>query len=307
MLFNTHTHTLKQFMNKTTEFYSPIFLLINLTDQATADKVLDEASRGAVVEHAASFLRPKGGEITAAMAQRFRKQVNTSSFLLNQTRSNPHILLRRTSSYSFKSLIFIYDYYFIRFHVQVQSLGLDMQKDTGFNEKLVTYLYALEVRACMRAFLQRLRNDLAAKIVWLHFVLLRCFCLFLSQCFIRLSEDVFVISMCWTVVTALSIHSCCVNKCYDVWCYAISCHLVLLLMTCRLLLPFLHLLISTSVHLLIRHLQLQQLVESGDESSLGDVQEAYDIPQEKAELIVEVSIGRERKREGTLLTLMRWW
>ena len=76
-------------------------------------------------------------------------------------------------------------------------------------------------------------------------------------------------------------------------------------MTCRLLLPFLHLLISTSVHLLIRHLQVQQLVESGDESSLGDVQEAYDIPQEKAELIVEVSIGRERKREGTLLTLMR--
>jgi hypothetical protein len=37
-------------------------------------------------------------------------------------------------------------------------------------------------------------------------------------------------------------------------------------------------------------LQVQQLVESGDESSLGDVQEAYDIPQEKAELIVEVSV-----------------
>ena len=37
----------------------------------------------------------------------------------------------------------------ILFHEQVQSLGLDMQKDTGFNEKLVTYLYALEVRACV--------------------------------------------------------------------------------------------------------------------------------------------------------------
>ena len=46
-----------------------------LVDQVTADKVLDEASRGAVVEHAASFLRPKGGAITADMAQRFRRQV----------------------------------------------------------------------------------------------------------------------------------------------------------------------------------------------------------------------------------------
>lgn len=71
-------------------------------DQVTADKVLDEASRGAVVEHAASFLRPKDGVITAGMARRFRNQV--------------------------------------------QSLGLDMQKDTGFNPKLVTYLYALEVQ-----------------------------------------------------------------------------------------------------------------------------------------------------------------
>ena len=42
-------------------------------------------------------------------------------------------------------------------------------------------------------------------------------------------------------------------------------------------------------HLFIDYFQVQQLVESGDESSLGDVQEAYDIPQEKAELIVEVS------------------
>ena len=47
-------------------------------DQATADKVLDEASRGAVVEHAASFLRPKGDSITAEMAQRFRGQVSTA-------------------------------------------------------------------------------------------------------------------------------------------------------------------------------------------------------------------------------------
>jgi hypothetical protein len=57
----------------------PSFYLHPFIDQATADKVLDEASRGAVVEHAASFLRPKGGAITAAMAQRFRKQVRTSS------------------------------------------------------------------------------------------------------------------------------------------------------------------------------------------------------------------------------------
>jgi len=71
-------------------------------DQVTADKVLDEASRGAVIEHAASFLRPKDGVISAGMARRFRNQV--------------------------------------------QSLGLDMQKDTGFNPKLVTYLYALEVQ-----------------------------------------------------------------------------------------------------------------------------------------------------------------
>jgi hypothetical protein len=28
----------------------------------------------------------------------------------------------------------------------VQSLGLDLQKDAGFNEKLVTYLYAMEVQ-----------------------------------------------------------------------------------------------------------------------------------------------------------------
>jgi len=34
-----------------------------------------------------------------------------------------------------------------RLRTQVQSLGLDMQKDTGFNERLVTYLYALEVQA----------------------------------------------------------------------------------------------------------------------------------------------------------------
>ena len=35
-------------------------------------------------------------------------------------------------------------------------------------------------------------------------------------------------------------------------------------------------------------LEVQQLVESGDEGSLGDVQEAYDIPQERAEQVVEV-------------------
>jgi hypothetical protein len=33
-----------------------------------------------------------------------------------------------------------------RLRSQVQSLGLDMQKDTGFNERLVAYLYSLEVQ-----------------------------------------------------------------------------------------------------------------------------------------------------------------
>jgi hypothetical protein len=120
-----------------------------------------------------------------------------------------------------------------------------MQKDTGFNEKLVTYLYALEVRACVLTG---------------------------SELAVRFS------------VTS-----------YDV----ISCHLIRSVATSEnqslllsLLLPItkmcpLPLLFSSLLSLLC--LQVQQLVESGDESSLGDVQEAYDIPQEKAELIVEVS------------------
>jgi CRISPR/Cas system CMR subunit Cmr6 (Cas7 group RAMP superfamily) len=45
-------------------------------DGAIADKVLDEASRAAVIEHAASFMRPKDGDVTAEMARRFRNQVN---------------------------------------------------------------------------------------------------------------------------------------------------------------------------------------------------------------------------------------
>jgi hypothetical protein len=34
------------------------------------------------------------------------------------------------------------------------------------------------------------------------------------------------------------------------------------------------------------------LVESGEEGSLGDVQEAYDIPMARAEEIVEVSVEK---------------
>ena len=45
--------------------------------------MLDDASRGAVVEHAASFLRPKGGAITAGMAQRFRRQVVAAAIFLS--------------------------------------------------------------------------------------------------------------------------------------------------------------------------------------------------------------------------------
>jgi hypothetical protein len=44
-------------------------------EPAVADRVLDEASRGALIEHAAGFIRPKDGTITAEMAQRFRNQV----------------------------------------------------------------------------------------------------------------------------------------------------------------------------------------------------------------------------------------
>lgn len=34
------------------------------------------------------------------------------------------------------------------------------------------------------------------------------------------------------------------------------------------------------------------MVETGEEGSLGDVQEAYDIPMARAEEIVEVSVDR---------------
>lgn len=76
-------------------------------DQVLADKVYDESSRGAVLEHAASFMRPKDGKVTPEMVTRFR--------------------------------------------MQVQSLGLDFRKDTGFNDKLVTYLYALEVQSLVES------------------------------------------------------------------------------------------------------------------------------------------------------------
>jgi len=69
-----------------------------------ADKVYDEATRGAIVEHAAKLFRDSenGLSFTPEIAKTFREQV--------------------------------------------QSLGLDIQKDTGFNERLITYLYALEVQ-----------------------------------------------------------------------------------------------------------------------------------------------------------------
>lgn len=70
--------------------------------QEVADKILDEASRHAIVEHATVLFRPKDNIIDASTAIRFRSQV--------------------------------------------QSLGFNMQKETGFNERLVTYLYALEVQ-----------------------------------------------------------------------------------------------------------------------------------------------------------------
>lgn len=71
-------------------------------DAEKGETILSEATKGAVLEHAAGLLRGKDAVITAEVARRFRSQV--------------------------------------------QSLGLDMRKDTGFNDKLVAYLYALEVQ-----------------------------------------------------------------------------------------------------------------------------------------------------------------
>ena len=72
-------------------------------DQEAADKILSEASKGAILEHAAAFIRPADAQINANEARRLRQQI--------------------------------------------QSLGLDIQKDAGFNERLVTYMYALEVQS----------------------------------------------------------------------------------------------------------------------------------------------------------------
>jgi len=73
-------------------------------DKEVADKVYDEATRGAVVEHTAKLIRraEDGESFSAEMAVRLRQQV--------------------------------------------QSLGLEMQKDTGFSTTILTYLYALEVQ-----------------------------------------------------------------------------------------------------------------------------------------------------------------
>ena len=82
-----------------------------LVEQAVADKVFSEASKGAIIEHAAGLMRVKDGPIvTSQMAQRLRGQV--------------------------------------------QSLGYDMQKDAGFNDKLITYLYALEVQSLVEGGLE---------------------------------------------------------------------------------------------------------------------------------------------------------
>ena len=73
-----------------------------------ADRILIDASKGAVLEHIATTMRPKEGPLfTAVNAKRLR--------------------------------------------TQVQSLGLDMKKDTGFNDKVISYLYTLEVQACIEA------------------------------------------------------------------------------------------------------------------------------------------------------------
>jgi len=76
---------------------------LQLTKES-AEKIYNEACKSAMVEHAASFLKPKAGttSVTAEMAQRFREQV--------------------------------------------QSVGLNLKTDVGFSEKLVTYLFALEVQ-----------------------------------------------------------------------------------------------------------------------------------------------------------------
>ena len=80
------------------------FLKQNLgVEGEAADRILNEASKGAVLEHTANFMRTKeDGFITAADAKRLRSQI--------------------------------------------ASLGLDIQKDAGFNPKLVSYMYTLEVQ-----------------------------------------------------------------------------------------------------------------------------------------------------------------
>lgn len=86
-------------------------------DKEIADKVYIEATKGAIIEHAAKLFRDSenGESFTPQIAKTFREQV--------------------------------------------QSLGLDMQKDTGFNEKLITYLYALEVQYLIENELVNELND----------------------------------------------------------------------------------------------------------------------------------------------------
>lgn len=154
-----------------------------------------------------------------------------------------------------------------------------MQKDTGFNEKLVTYLYALEVRACVPT---------GSELAWLNgraYALCPSFSRWLPFFYIEcvIASD---FCMSWTPVK------------YDsVWRHVMLSHVVLYdpwrlvkSSPCSFVSSFQLRCNRTSTLLFLRSLQVQQLVESGDESSLGDVQEAYDIPQEKAELIVEVSM-----------------
>lgn len=70
-------------------------------ENEAANKIMEESSKGAILEHAASFMRPKDSTISPQLA--------------------------------------------ITFRTQVASLGYDM-KTIGFNDKLITYLYALEVQ-----------------------------------------------------------------------------------------------------------------------------------------------------------------
>ena len=74
--------------------------------QEAADRLLAQATRSALQDQAGTMIRPPAGQ-------------KRGEVTAEQAR---------------------------RFRGQVQSLGMDLQKDTAFNEKVVTLLYALEVQ-----------------------------------------------------------------------------------------------------------------------------------------------------------------